>query len=54
MRFHAKASLRPEERRNLNIPFGESSPFSGGCQDENLSFRRYQYLFMSTIDEISD
>jgi hypothetical protein len=28
--FHAKAYLRTEETRNLNIPFGESSPFRAG------------------------
>ena len=28
--FHAKAYLRTEETRNLNIPFGESSRFSAG------------------------
>jgi hypothetical protein len=30
---HAKASLRPEETRNLNIPFGNLTPLGvGGCQ----------------------
>jgi len=28
--FHAKASLRTEETRNLELPFGESSPFRAG------------------------
>lgn len=33
MTFHAKAYLRTEETRNLNILFEESSPFrAGGCQ----------------------
>jgi hypothetical protein len=30
LKGHAKAYLNPEETRNLNIPFGESSPFRAG------------------------
>jgi hypothetical protein len=35
---HAKASLSPEETCNLELPFGESSPFTGGgCQRRSSS-----------------
>ncbi len=36
--FHAKAYLRTEETRNLNIPFGESSPFRA----ERMSSHRWR------------